>query len=144
MSHRLERQSTACVRTRLRAIPDAATLAASGKPSVRYEAASLAVSSSYSAYACSTSSRMRSCALVSAMGRSSAKLRRSPLTAYWRAGNVTLRPPPPRRSQMEKPISFKPSSYAVGEMQLGIREFAGRVAFVVRSDFDGETHNVTS
>jgi len=25
---------------------------------------------------------------------------------------------------------------AVGEMQLGIREFAGRVAFVVRRDFD--------
>jgi integrase len=39
-----------------------------------------------------------------------AKLRRSPLTAYWRAGNVTLRPLPPRRSQMLKPISLKPSS----------------------------------
>ena len=46
------------------------------------------------------------------IGRSSAKLRRSPLTLYCRAGNVTLCPPapPPRRSQMEKPISFKPSS----------------------------------
>src|SRR5471032_629828 len=47
------------------------------------------------------------------MGRSSAKERRSPLTLYWRAGNVTLRLPPPaprRISQIEKPISFKPSS----------------------------------
>src|SRR5829696_597458 len=33
---------------------------------------------------------------------------------------------------------------SVGEMQLGIREFAWGVAFVVRRDFDGETHNVTS
>ena len=34
-----------------------------------------------------------SCAVVSPIGRSSAKLRRSPLTVYVRAGNVTLRPP---------------------------------------------------
>src|SRR5262245_61261144 len=32
--------------------------------------------------------------------------------------------------------------FAVVEMQLGIREFAGRVAFVVRSDLDD--HDVTS
>src|SRR6266511_1998963 len=32
--------------------------------------------------------------------------------------------------------------YAVGEMQLGIGEFAGRVAFVVWDDLD--SHNVTS
>ena len=43
------------------------------------------------------------------MGRSSEKLRRSPLTEYWRAGNVTLRPVPLRRSQTENPISFRPS-----------------------------------
>ena len=43
-------------------------------------------------------------------GRSSAKLRRSPLTEYWRAGNVTLRPLPLLRSQIPKPISFSPSS----------------------------------
>jgi hypothetical protein len=29
-------------------------------------------------------------------------------------------------------------------MQLGIREFAWGVAFVVRTDFDDERHNVTS
>jgi hypothetical protein len=29
-------------------------------------------------------------------------------------------------------------------MQLGIGEFAGRVAFVVGRDVDGETHTVTS
>jgi hypothetical protein len=46
-----------------------------------YEAASVAVSS-YSAYACSTRSRTRSCDAASAMGRSSAKLRRSPFTEY--------------------------------------------------------------
>src|SRR5262249_5328347 len=32
--------------------------------------------------------------------------------------------------------------FSVGEMQLGIREFAGRVAFVVRRDLDD--HDVTS
>src|SRR5439155_17496218 len=67
--------------------------------------------SSYSLYASSTSSRTRFCALASTIGRSSAKLRRSPLTAYWRAGNVTLRPPaPPRLSHTLNPSSFKPSS----------------------------------
>jgi hypothetical protein len=50
-----------------------------------------------------------SCAFVSATGRSSAKLRRSPFTEYWRAGNVTLRPAPVRRSQIAKPISFRPA-----------------------------------
>ena len=50
------------------------------------------------------SARTFSCALMSTMGRSSAKLRRSPFTLYWRAGNVTLRPGPTRRSQIEKPI----------------------------------------
>ena len=45
------------------------------------EAASVGWDSSYSAYACRTRSRMRSCALASPIGRSSAKLRRSPLTA---------------------------------------------------------------
>jgi predicted nucleic acid-binding protein len=48
------------------------------------------------------------------MGRSSAKLRRSPFTAYCRAGNVTLRPLPVRRSQMEK--SFRP---AICEVTIG-------------------------
>src|SRR5260370_39032594 len=33
---------------------------------------------------------------------------------------------------------------SVDEMQLGIREFAGRVAFVVRRDSDDDAHNVTS
>ena len=46
----------------------------------------------------------------SLIGRSSAKLRRSPLTEYWRAGNVTLRPPPPRRSQIANPMSFSPAN----------------------------------
>src|SRR5579864_1324462 len=43
------------------------------------------------------------------MGRSRAKLRRSPFTEYCRAGKVTLRPPV-LRSQIEKPTSFRPSS----------------------------------
>src|ERR1700680_2119040 len=55
-------------------------------------------------------SRTASCAVVSTTGRRSAKLRRSPFTAYDRAGNVTLRPLPPRRSQMLKPMSFRPAS----------------------------------
>ena len=48
--------------------------------------------------------------VASSIGRSSAKLRRSPLTEYWRAGKVTLRPVPVLRSQIPKPISFSPSS----------------------------------
>jgi hypothetical protein len=58
---------------------------------------------------------MAFCAVASVVGRSNAKLRRSPLTEYWRAGNVTLRPPPVRRSQIAKPISFYPVS---GELPL--------------------------
>src|SRR5688572_23494491 len=54
-------------------------------------------------------SRIRSCDVASAIGRSSEKLRRSPFTEYCRAGNVTLRPPPVRRSHTLKPISFSPS-----------------------------------
>jgi hypothetical protein len=49
-------------------------------------------------------------AAASATGRSSAKLRRSPLTEYCRAGNVTFWPPPLRRSQIAKPISLRPAS----------------------------------
>src|SRR5262245_60546123 len=57
------------------------------------------------------SSRILFCAVVSPIGRSSAKLRRSPLTEYERAGKVTLRPdPPPRRSHTAKPTSFNPVS----------------------------------
>jgi hypothetical protein len=49
--------------------------------------------------------------VVSTIGRSSAKVRRSPLTLYCLAGNVTFRPaPPPRRSQIANPINFSPSS----------------------------------
>ena len=55
-------------------------------------------------------SRTASCAVVSTTGRSSAKLRRSPLIEYDRAGNVTFRPLPPRRSEMLKPMSFRPAS----------------------------------
>src|SRR5262245_8006872 len=43
-----------------------------------------------------------------------------------------------------EPDQLQAAEFAVGEMQLGIREFAGRVAFVVRRDLDGETHSVTS
>src|SRR5687768_970702 len=43
------------------------------------------------------------------MGLRSAKLRRSPLTEYCRAGNVTLRALLARRSQIPKPISFVPA-----------------------------------
>lgn len=53
---------------------------------------------------------MRPCDAASVTGRRRAKLRRSPFTAYCRDGKVTLRPAPPRRSQMAKPISFSPSS----------------------------------
>ena len=50
-------------------------------------------------------------------------------------GNVTLRPrhfPFPDG----EPDQLQAVELAVGKMQLGIREFAWRVAFVVRRDFD--------
>ena len=78
-------------------------------PRTAYEAT--AARSSNSANASRISARSLSCDVTSTIGRSSAKLRRSPLTAYDRDGNVTLRPgPPPRRSQIENPISFSPAS----------------------------------
>src|SRR5258706_9278816 len=49
-------------------------------------------------------------AVASTIGRSNAKLRRSPLTAYERAGNVTFRPVPPRRSHTLNPINLSPAS----------------------------------
>ena len=100
------------------------------------------LSSSYSAYACSTRSRTRSCAAASAIGRSSAKLRRSPLTEYWRAGNVTLRPLPLRRSQTANPISFKPSSTPSVKCSSASASLPGGLRFVVRNDLDD--HDVTS
>src|SRR5439155_4984298 len=75
----------------------------------RHQALDAAVSS-YAANASRIASRTAFCAVVSTTGRSRAKLRRSPLIAYCRAGNVTLRPAPVRRSQIPKPISFKPAS----------------------------------
>src|SRR5688572_10278656 len=41
-----------------------------------------------------------------------------------------------------KPDQLQAVEHAVGEVQLGIREFAGRVGFVVRNDLDD--HDVTS
>ncbi len=55
-------------------------------------------------------SRVRFCASVSTIGRSNAKLPRSPLAEYWRVGQVTFRPPAPRRFQIPKPMSLRPSS----------------------------------
>src|SRR5690349_18793913 len=60
--------------------------------------------------ACTPQTRLRirswSAASPTAGGR--AKILRSPLTEYWRAGNVTFRQPSPRLSQTPKPISFGP------------------------------------
>src|SRR4051812_36023148 len=54
-------------------------------------------------------SRTRSCDVASDIGLRSEKLRRSPLTEYWRAGNVTFLPLPVLRSHTPNPISFSPS-----------------------------------
>jgi hypothetical protein len=50
----------------------------------------------------------------------------SPLTVYWWAGKVTLRPVPLRRSQTENPISFKPPSTPSVKRSRHLR-VAGRV-----------------
>ena len=81
-------------------------------------------------------SRTRSCAVASPSGRSSAKLRRSPLTEYWRAGNVTLRPLPVLRSQIRKANQLQPVERPVGEVQLRVGQLARRIALVVRHDLD--------
>jgi hypothetical protein len=84
-------------------------------------------------------SRIVSCAVLSTIGRSSAKLRRSPFTAYWRAGNNTLRPRPSRRSQTLKPINFSPASGdRTCEMELDVGELTGSVAAIVRRDLDDQ------
>ena len=41
-----------------------------------------------------------------------------------------------------EPDQLQTVEYAIGEMQLGIREFAGRVAAIVRRDF--HDHDLTS
>src|SRR4029077_12013433 len=64
-------------------------------------------------------------AVVSTTGRKSAKLRRSPFTLYCRAGNVTFRPPPPRRSQIAKPISLSPSSGPLTKWSSASASFPG-------------------
>jgi hypothetical protein len=65
---------------------------------------------------------MRPGAAVSTMGRSSANERRSAFTAYCRAGNVTLRPDPPRRSQIPKPMSLRPQHPDPQPSEGGIRQ----------------------
>ena len=70
------------------------------------------------------------------MGLSSANACRSPLTVYCLAGKVTFRPLPLRRSQMENPINFSPSSGPSVKMQFGVGELARRIALVVRGDLD--------
>ena len=62
-------------------------------------------------------SRTASCAVASTTGRRSAKLRRSPFTAYWRAGNVTFRP---------LPTATLPDAEA-DQLQAGERRFAAEV-----------------
>src|SRR2546425_9236116 len=64
------------------------------RKSCTYEDDAIAPRSSCSSNASSTSSRMRFCAATSAIGRSSANVRRSPFTWHWREGTVTLRPLP--------------------------------------------------
>src|SRR5439155_23050088 len=62
-------------------------------------------------YGARTSPLILTVSIGPVIGRNRAKLRRSPLMLYWRAGNVTLRPPPPpRRSQIENPINLSPAS----------------------------------
>ena len=89
-----------------------------------------------SAYACRIRSRTRSCAVASATGRSSAKLRRSPLTEYWRAGNVTFRPLPLRRSQTAKPISLSPSSGPSVKCSSASASLPGGLPLSFGDDFD--------
>ena len=62
---------------------------------------------------------------------------------HGRAGNVTLRPLPLRRSQTANPISFKPSSAPSVKCSSASASLPWRVAFVVGDDFH-ESMIVTS
>ena len=77
------------------------------------------------------------CAVVSTIGRSSAKLRRSPLTLYCRAGNVTFRPPAAAPFPDGEADQLAGRRVGLGEVQFGVGELAGRVALVVRRNLDG-------
>ena len=79
---------------------------------------------------------MRSWPVESTIGRSSEKLRRSPLTEYWRAGNVTLRPLPLFRSHTAEPDQLQALERAAREVQLRIRQLANRISLFVRHDLD--------
>ena len=95
-------------------------------------------------YASRMASRIASCAVASPFaGRSSAKLRRSPIHGVCRAGNVTLRPPA-RRSQTEKPMSLSPGQRAgvgfedhfrVGELPWGIAGHLGMIRTDITCSF---------
>ena len=76
-------------------------------------------------------SRRRSWLAASTTGRSRAKLRRSPLTEYWRAGNVTFRPDAVVPLPDAEPNQLQPVERALGEVQFRVGELAGRVAVVV-------------
>ena len=69
------------------------------------------------------------------IGRSSAKLRRSPLTEYCRAGNCHV-PAAALALPDGEPHELQAVERAAREMQLGVRELARRIAFVVRKELD--------
>ena len=117
---------------------------------------------SYSPYASSTSSRMRSRAPVSAMGRGSANERRSPFTAYWRAGELFFERIPMARpspsygkyasAAVEGPTRPRPQTSAqvsgVRRTSRPIRERFGQQGVIIRSwlrhDHEGERRLASS
>ena len=74
--------------------------------------------------------------MASTIGRSSAKLRRSPLTAYERAGNVTFLSAAPAALPHGEANQLQAVERSFGEVEFGIGQLAGRVALVVWRDLD--------
>ncbi len=64
-------------------------------------------------------------------------MRLSPFIEYWRAGKVTLRAEAPRRSQIPKPTSLRPSSGPSVKCNSASASFPTGLPFVVRVDLHG-------
>ena len=76
---------------------------------------------------------MRSCAAVSVTARSSsAKLRRSPLTEYDRRRESDVSSATAAALPHAEADQLQPFERAVAEVELGIREFSGRLLLLVR------------
>ena len=82
---------------------------------------------------------MRSWAAASAIGRRSAKLRRSPLTEVLTRGERDVATAAATALPDREANQLESVERSAGEVQFGVGELSGRVAFVVRGDLHGDS-----